>query len=619
MQVPLRCINETPLDLGGVAVAPPIKDESAKKRRDKGAPIEAPTPPRMDIDQPPVTMTLWRVGRAPPVKHLFILQHAESSLGEAYRTVMRAAGLDKSDDAGGGAPSDQQPSSGRLSKLRANTRSVGAAFGSPRSAAASLSSCEEEELSGGLEAEGSAASSARNGALTERSSPSAASGGAFGRLSTASGEASNRRSLVLGLGEDSPGGSSPDGGAASDKELKSLGLGGKLSSLLQVGTSHELPRAPTISHNLPRTPMSSRNFHTISHNLTRAPTISYDLLISPTISHALSSPLQVGGDALHRLREAAKRTDHPLSAGGWAQAKGLRSLLADAVRLRDADAMGEASTATAAPSERVEDDGTESYLWGGSPSAAPAAAPSMTSKALLEVSAKTEASSKTVASMASDAAEEGRAVTLVGQLLGVGAIWSSPLARCVQTAMLALQPLTHGGATPIELKPTARERRELTNLHTSIGNSCGEHIRTRCLAKLREVSRAEDEGVLAEVEDAPIATAEVEAQWWSTNPEPEKEYMARIDELLTQLQYSPHDSILLVAHSDTLQELLRSHLHEDARETHAELVAQLASKDGAPPCSLVCCTLDFRRGNAKPITDLALLGDALRKAGGRPR
>ena len=69
----------------------------------------------------------------------------------------------------------------------------------------------------------------------------------------------------------------------------------------------------------------------------------------------------------------------------------------------------------------------------------------------------------------------------------VGAIWSSPLARCVQTAMVALQPLTASGAVSVELKPMARERRELTNLHTSIGNSFGEHIRTRCLAKSREV------------------------------------------------------------------------------------------------------------------------------------
>jgi len=223
-------------------------------------------------------------------------------------------------------------------------------------------------------------------------------------------------------------------------------------------------------------------------------------------------------------------------------------------------------------------------------------------------------------------------VALIDSLLQVGAIWSSPLARCVQTAMVALQPLTANGAVSVELKPMARERRELTNLHTSIGNSFGEHIRTRCLAKSREVSKSDEESLLAELEKVPITTSEVESQWWSTNPEPEKDFQARMQELLTQVQYAPHDSILLVAHNDTLQELLRNCLHEDAREQHADLVAHLA-KEPAPPCSLIGFTLDFRRTGGKPITELALLGrvdgpgqvdlfgrvDALRRASGRPR
>ena len=37
---------------------------------------------------------------------------------------------------------------------------------------------------------------------------------------------------------------------------------------------------------------------------------------------------------------------------------------------------------------------------------------------------------------------------------------------------------------------------------------------------------------------------------------------------LAQVQYAPHDSILLVAHNDTLQELLKNYLHE---EPHAHV------------------------------------------------
>ena len=37
-------------------------------------------------------------------------------------------------------------------------------------------------------------------------------------------------------------------------------------------------------------------------------------------------------------------------------------------------------------------------------------------------------------------------------------------------------------------------------------------------------------------EKVPITTSEVESQWWSTNPEPEKDFQARMQELLTQVR-----------------------------------------------------------------------------------
>ena len=65
----------------------------------------------------------------------------------------------------------------------------------------------------------------------------------------------------------------------------------------------------------------------------------------------------------------------------------------------------------------------------------------------------------------------------------------------------------------------------------------------------------------------------------------------------------------------TLQELLRNHLHEEARERHAELLAQLCPPPGpvprfAPPCSLLWACVDYRRG-ARPICDLMLVTPSL--------
>ncbi len=41
-------------------------------------------------------------------------------------------------------------------------------------------------------------------------------------------------------------------------------------------------------------------------------------------------------------------------------------------------------------------------------------------------------------------------------------------------------------------------------------------------------------------EKVPITTSEVESQWWSTNPEPEKDFQARMQELLTQVRARLH-------------------------------------------------------------------------------
>lgn len=113
-----------------------------------------------------------------------------------------------------------------------------------------------------------------------------------------------------------------------------------------------------------------------------------------------------------------------------------------------------------------------------------------------------------------------------------------------------------------------------------------------------------------------------------------QEYVGRTRELLDQLHYAPHDSLVLCAHNDTLQELLRSHLHvdrgpataapiiqlpplltvldcmhwtrhEEARERHADLLSQLCPV--APPCSLLWVCFDFRRGSGRQICDLALV------------
>jgi len=52
----------------------------------------------------------------------------------------------------------------------------------------------------------------------------------------------------------------------------------------------------------------------------------------------------------------------------------------------------------------------------------------------------------------------------------------------------------------------------------------------------------------------PITTSEVESQWWSTNPEPEKDFQARMQELLTQVRARLHVIALTNPVRDCLDE-----------------------------------------------------------------
>ena len=343
--------------------------------------------------------------------------------------------------------------------------------------------------------------------------------------------------------------------------------------------------------------------------------------------------------AVKQLKTSVTSTDHALSKSGLAQASTLQANLATALRrvLGNSGGLTDGLTDAEAEASGFEDDQED----------------------LSEL----------------DSLRATELGPVISMLLHSQTLWTSPLARAVQTAMLALQPLavansaTEGEPLPIEVKRHARERRELTNLTTSIGNSCGEHIRTRCVQKLKDLREGGE--AVARGESLSLNTTEVEAQWWSTNPEPDKEYQARVNELIAQvhprheryqtldalhtlhalharssaprtarsearseasgipaarqrnvrrmlrayrcahpsthptraqLQYTPAESVVLVAHQDLIQELLSRYVHPDARERLHDTIHPLMSH--VPHCTVLWCCFDFRR--QRPITDLAV-------------
>jgi hypothetical protein len=76
------------------------------------------------------------------------------------------------------------------------------------------------------------------------------------------------------------------------------------------------------------------------------------------------------------------------------------------------------------------------------------------------------------------------------------------------------------------------------------------------------------------------------------------------------VQFSPHDSIVLVAHTGLFVELAARHAAEDVREQQHGTLRALAAGQ-VEPCAVAWFSLDFNQAGSRPVTDVALLNDDL--------
>jgi len=193
----------------------------------------------------------------------------------------------------------------------------------------------------------------------------------------------------------------------------------------------------------------------------------------------------------------------------------------------------------------------------------------------------------------------------VRSLVSAQALWCSPLTRAVQTALVALQPLLSSSGMSLHLKPNAREKKNFGGRDT-IGQSLGADCGTRATSLLRALAGAED---FARCEQAAqFDVTEVEQQWWVTAAESKEEVDVRMDELINQIHYCPHERIVLVGHSHFFRALFQRFLHSEVQRREPELARKLC-EDVMPNCAVVSCQFDFSRG-PRMITDLILLQTA---------
>jgi hypothetical protein len=144
------------------------------------------------------------------------------------------------------------------------------------------------------------------------------------------------------------------------------------------------------------------------------------------------------------------------------------------------------------------------------------------------------------------------------------------------------------------------------------------------------------------LEQLQLALSEVERTWWDSLPETDREHQARVQEVLTQLQYSPHDSVVLVAHTGLFVELASRHAAPHVREQQPRLTAcsprcshvcphcnpvcaqvreqqpgvlRALAAGQVAPCAVAWFALDFEQSASQPVTDVALLNDDLHAYG----
>ena len=159
--------------------------------------------------------------------------------------------------------------------------------------------------------------------------------------------------------------------------------------------------------------------------------------------------------------------------------------------------------------------------------------------------------------------EDGGAGSSLGDLADATDLWSSPLTRAMQTALVALRPLLRSSSrsASLWLKPCARERKKFGGQDTR-GAAVGAACSGRALALL---PCGDDEKQLAELRAVDVDASEVQKPWWTRGRfgrESSRQLTRRIEQLLAQLQATPEGSVgVVVGHSGHARMLRRLCLH----------------------------------------------------------
>eukprot|EP00756_Hemistasia_phaeocysticola_P052058 Hpha_TRINITY_DN27253_c0_g1::TRINITY_DN27253_c0_g1_i1::g.140771::m.140771 len=200
------------------------------------------------------------------------------------------------------------------------------------------------------------------------------------------------------------------------------------------------------------------------------------------------------------------------------------------------------------------------------------------------------------------ATQEGGHDHLEMEMTMADAVWTSPLMRSAQTALIAARSLLKTGGRKLVLRRAAREKRNFGGRDTT-GSGVGrdafmQSFREQTLPLLplggegqAEAGEAAEAAASELFEGLEVDCSEVESKWWNDSREPVASVRQRAEDFLSQIRFAPENSIIVVGHSHYFRDFFRQQLRPD---THLEGASRESlQKKVLVNCGVAALDLDF--------------------------
>ncbi len=202
----------------------------------------------------------------------------------------------------------------------------------------------------------------------------------------------------------------------------------------------------------------------------------------------------------------------------------------------------------------------------------------------------------------------------MSRFLHADIVYSSPLTRALQTAVISLQhhEKLAKGAHAVRVISVARERRSFGGRDTQ-GKKRGAAILERLEMKNGKLYEAFG-GVPKSLSRVRVDVNDSTDEWWDVKRESDDDFESRLDALMEHICYSREENIIVVSHSYFIRGFFGRFLSEAYRKSHPHVAKNFTTLK-LKNCSVAGAQVCFQKNPGESdrvaeISDLALLFDS---------